>query len=109
MRLQSDPTTIYGMWERYKGNIRRSDLLEPSPYNTYVIPALPAGPISNPGKEAIVAALNPQGSNFLYFVSHNDGTSEFSATLDAHNRAVKKWQMDPRGREGRSWRDLNRR
>ena len=105
MKLQSDPTTIYGMWERYKGNIHKSDLMDPSPYNTYVIPALPAGPISNPGKDAIAAALNPTGSNFLYFVSHNDGTSEFSATLDAHNKAVHKFQVDPMARTGHSWRE----
>jgi UPF0755 protein len=61
MRLQSDPTTIYGMWHRYSGNIRKSDLLEMTPYNTYKIPALPLGPISNPSLEAIKAVLGPEG------------------------------------------------
>lgn len=106
MKLQSDPTTIYGMWDRFKGKIHSKDLLESNPYNTYVISGLPVGPISNPGKEALTAALYPAGSNFLYFVSHNDGTSEFSATLEAHNRAVKKFQLDPSAREGKSWRNL---
>lgn len=108
MRLQSDPTTIYGIWESYKGNIHRSDLLTPSPYNTYTLPALPVGPISNPGREAIQAALNPAQSNYIFFVSHNDGTHEFTSTLDDHNRAVRRFQMDPRARQGKSWRDLNK-
>lgn len=108
MKLQSDPTTIYGIWEHYDGNIHKSDLLTPSDFNTYTLPALPIGPISNPGKEAIEAALNPPQSNFLYFVSHNDGTSEFTATLEEHNRAVRKFQMDPKAREGKSWRNLRK-
>ncbi len=106
MRLQSDPTTVYGIWERYSGNIRRSDLLEVTPYNTYAIPALPVGPISNPGKLAIQAALFPVTSENLYFVSQNDGTHVFSRTLEDHNLAVRKFQMDPKAREGKSWRDL---
>jgi UPF0755 protein len=108
MKLQSDPTTIYGMWERYKGNIRRADLLTASPFNTYVVPGLPAGPISNPGREAIGAALHPDPTDFLYFVSQNDGTSQFSSTLEAHNRAVRRFQVDPSGRSGKSWRNLNK-
>jgi UPF0755 protein len=108
MRLQSDPTTIYGMWERYTGNIRKSDLLTHSPYNTYTIPALPVGPIGNPGKEALQAALFPEQSEFLYFVSHNDGTHEFTRTFDEHSKAVRKFQLDPKARAGKSWRDLNR-
>jgi UPF0755 protein len=108
MKLQSDPTTIYGIWETYKGNIHRSDLLTPSAYNTYTLPGLPIGPISNPGKEAIEAALNPPQTEYLYFVSHNDGTTEFSATLEAHNRAVQKFQIDPKGRNGKSWRALRK-
>jgi UPF0755 protein len=108
MRLQSDPTTIYGMWERYQGNIHRSDLLAVNDYNTYTLPGLPVGPISNPGKEAIEAALNPVQSNYIFFVSHNDGTTEFTATLEEHNRAVRKFQMDPKAREGKSWRSLRK-
>jgi UPF0755 protein len=108
MRLQSDPTTIYGMWERYEGKIHRSDLLAPSPYNTYTIPALPLGPISNPGREALAAALHPIESPYLFFVSHNDGTHEFTSSLAAHNAAVQKFQLDPKMREGKSWRDLNK-
>ena len=108
MRLQSDPTTIYGMWERYEGKIHRSDLLAENAYNTYAIPALPVGPISNPGREAIQAALNPVESEYLYFVSHNDGTHQFSKSLDDHNAAVRKFQLDPKAREGKSWRDLSK-
>jgi UPF0755 protein len=108
MRLQSDPTTIYGMWERFKGKIHKSDLSVVNSYNTYVVPALPEGPISNPGRESIAAALNPATSDNLYFVSHGDGTTEFSKTLADHNRAVQKFQLDPKAREGKSWRDLNK-
>lgn len=105
MRLQSDPTTIYGMWERFKGKIHKSDLSVKNAYNTYSIVALPIGPIANPGKEAIQAALFPAQSPFLYFVSHNDGTHQFSRTFEEHNRAVRKFQVDPKAREGKSWRD----
>lgn len=105
MRLQSDPTTIYGMWDRYRGKIHKTDLSAVNDYNTYSVPALPAGPISNPGKEAIQAALHPTDSEYLYFVSHNDGTHQFSKTFEEHNRAVKQFQLDPKAREGKSWRD----
>jgi UPF0755 protein len=108
MRLQSDPTTIYGMWDRYRGKIHNSDLLAVNPYNTYTTGGLPAGPIGNPGRESITAALNPASTDFLYFVSHNDGTTEFSRSLGEHNRAVQKFQLDPKAREGKSWRDLNK-
>lgn len=108
MRLQSDPTTIYGIWETYKGNIHRSDLLNPTPYNTYTVAALPIGPISNPGKAALSAALYPSTSEYLFFVSHNDGTHEFTRSLADHNRAVQRFQIDPKAREGKSWRDLPR-
>jgi UPF0755 protein len=106
MRLQSDPTTIYGMWARYSGNIRKADLLEETPYNTYKIPALPIGPIANPSLEAIKAALNPEEHNFYYFVSKNDGTHIFSRTYQEHNQAVDQFQRNARAREGKSWRDL---
>jgi len=106
MRLQSDPTTIYGIWERYRGNLHKADLLAANDFNTYYIPALPKGPISNPGREAIQAALFPAASEFLYFVSHNDGTHQFSRSYEEHNRAVRRFQLDPKEREGKSWRDL---
>jgi UPF0755 protein len=79
-----------------------------TPWNTYAVPALPAGPISNPGKEAIHAALWPASSEFLFFVSHNDGTHEFTRNYGDHEKAVRKFQMDPEARKGRSWRDLNK-
>lgn len=106
MRLQSDPTTIYGIWERYHGNISKADLSSQTPYNTYYVPALPAGPIANPGREALHAALYPSQSDFLYFVSHNDGTHEFTKTYNAHLGAVRKFQLDHKARDGKSWRDL---
>ena len=105
MRLQSDPTTIYGMFERYTGNITKQDLLTPSAYNTYTIAALPKGPICNPGIEAIKAVLNPSEHKYLYFVSQNDGTHIFSENYGAHTEAVKKWQVNAKNREGRSWRN----
>jgi UPF0755 protein len=106
MRLQSDPTTIYGMWERYNGNIRKQDLRTPSPYNTYTVPALPEGPISNPHPLAVKAALYPDETEFLYFVSKNDGTHMFSKTYEEHDGWVQTLQRDRRAREGKSWRDL---
>jgi UPF0755 protein len=109
MRLQSDPTTIYGIWERYAGNLKKSDLLTDTPWNTYTIPGLPVGPIGNPGRAAIEAALAPAPTDYLYFVSQNDGTTRFSSTLEAHNSAVKTYQMNPRARAGKSWRDQVRR
>ena len=109
MKLQSDPTSIYGIWNRYDGNIHRTDLLNPNPYNTYYVPALPIGPISNPGREAIQAALYPSEHHYLYFVSKNDGTHIFSANYEEHNRAVKDFQINAKAREGKSWRDLNKR
>jgi UPF0755 protein len=108
MKLQSDPTTIYGIWSRYDGNIHKADLSTQNDYNTYFVAALPIGPISNPGKEAIQAVLFPGDSQFLYFVSHNDGTHEFTKTYEDHISAVRKFQLDPKAREGKSWRDLNK-
>lgn len=106
MRLQSDPTTIYGMWKRYTGNIRKADLLEPTPYNTYTVAALPQGPISNPSIEAIEAVLHPAQHEFLFFVSKNDGTHIFSKTYKDHNQAVQDFQKNSRARDGKSWRNL---
>lgn len=108
MRIQSDPTTIYGIWARYNGNLHRSDLVAPSEYNTYTIPALPIGPISNPNPESIKAILYPADTDFIYFVSKNDGTHVFSKTYEEHTGWVKKTQLDPKAREGKSWRDLNK-
>lgn len=109
MRLQCDPTTIYGIWvERglFDVNIHKSDLQTVTPYNTYMIPALPAGPISNPGLQAIRAVLNPAETNYLFFVSRNDGTHEFSADYRTHQQFVEKLQVKASAREGKSWRDL---
>jgi UPF0755 protein len=89
--LQSDPTVIYGL-RAFDGNLRKRDLAAYSPYNTYRIRGLPPGPIANPGAGAIRAALYPVASTYLYFVSRNNGTHEFSSTLTEHNRAVNKYQ-----------------
>lgn len=91
MRLQSDPTVIYGIRE-FDGNLTKSDLKRTTPYNTYVIPGLPPGPICNPGRAALEAVLHPADSEALYFVSRNDGTHIFSTNLAEHNRAVKAFQ-----------------
>lgn len=88
MLLQTDPTVIYGMGSRYQGNIRRADLRTPTPYNTYIIKGLPPTPIAMPGKAAIQAVLHPTKTDNLYFVARGNGSHVFSATLDAHNKAV---------------------
>lgn len=106
MRLQSDPTTIYGIWESYNGNLRKKHLLEKTPYNTYKISGLPAGPISNPGLESIKAVLEPESHQYLYFVSKNDGTHVFSETYRKHRQAVEDYQKNRAARRGKSWRDL---
>ena len=92
MRLQSDPTVIYGI-EDFDGNLRKKDLERKTPYNAYRIKGLPPGPICNPGVEAIETALPPASVNFLYFVSKNNGSHHFSSTLVDHNRAVIKYQI----------------
>jgi UPF0755 protein len=97
MKLQTDPTVIYGLLPNFNGNITRADLENPHPYNTYVIAGLPPGPIANPGEEAIKAVLNPTPGNFLYFVSKNDGTHHFSETLTEHNRMVNQYQRNRSG------------
>jgi UPF0755 protein len=91
MRLQSDPTVIYGI-PNFNGNITRADLDTPTPYNTYTIDGLPPGPICNPGLTAIQAALNPASTNYLYFVGNGQGRHVFSENLDDHNRAVNEFQ-----------------
>lgn len=92
MLLQTDPTVIYGMGDKYKGQIRKRDLVADTPYNTYTRAGLPPTPIALPGSASLAAALNPAKTEALYFVSRNDGTSQFSNNLDDHNRAVNKFQ-----------------
>jgi len=95
MRLQSDPTVIYGIKD-FDGNLRRSDLVKKTPYNTYTMKGLPPGPICNPGMEAIKAALYPASVDFLYFVSKNNGSHQFSSNLKDHNAAVLTYQIKRR-------------
>lgn len=92
MLLQTDPTVIYGMGERYQGKIYKRDLLTDTPYNTYTRSGLPPTPIALPGLESLVAALDPARSDALYFVARGNGTSQFSDNLNDHNRAVNKYQ-----------------
>jgi len=92
MRLESDPTVIYGL-KNFDGNITRKHLAAQSPYNTYTIKGLPPGPIANPGSKALKAALYPADTDFLYFVSKKDRTHKFSANIKNHNKAVKKYQL----------------
>ncbi len=93
MRLQTDPTVIYGMGLQYKGNIRKKDLLYDTPYNTYTRDGLPPSPIAMPGAAAIDAVLHPNITKALYFVGKGDGSHAFSDNLEAHNRAVVKYQL----------------
>ena len=92
MRLESDPTVIYGIQD-FNGNLTRRDLKEMTPYNTYRIPGLPPGPIANPGKASLEAALYPEKSDYLFFVSKNNGTHRFSRTMEDHGKAVRKYQL----------------
>ena len=92
MLLQTDPTVIYGMGERFDGNLRKRDLLADTPYNTYKRRGLTPTPIALPGLAALQAALHPAKTDALYFVSRGDGSSQFSSTLSAHNRAVGRYQ-----------------
>lgn len=92
MRLQSDPTTIYGLGDRFDGDLRRRDLEADTPFNTYTRDGLPPTPIALPSQAALDATLNPPATEYLYFVARGDGTSKFSATLPEHNRAVSRYQ-----------------
>lgn len=92
MMLQTDPTVIYGLGEAFDGNLRRRDLRVDTPWNTYTRTGLPLTPIAMPGKAALLAAVQPATTQALYFVARGDGTSQFSASLEEHNRAVNKYQ-----------------
>ncbi|HCG05587.1 MAG TPA: endolytic transglycosylase MltG [Desulfovibrio sp.] len=99
MLLQADPTTIYGLGETFDGNLRRPHLQDAAnPYNTYRRPGLPPGPVCSPGMESLRAATTPEKHGYFYFVSRNDGSHQFSATLDEHNRAVNRFQRAGRAK-----------
>ncbi|MGD8884507.1 MAG: endolytic transglycosylase MltG [Gammaproteobacteria bacterium] len=98
MRLQTDPTVIYGLGEKFDGNLRRRDLVNDTPYNTYRRHGLPPTPIAMPGVDALKAAVNPADGDALYFVARGDGSHKFSATLREHNNAVIKYQLNGKPR-----------
>src|SRR6266581_4669958 len=93
VRLQTDPSVIYGMGEQFDGNLRKKDLVTDTPFNTYTRRGLPPHPIAMPGLASLAAVMHPAQTDALYFVSRGDGTSEFSRTLVEHNRAVARYQM----------------
>ena len=95
MRLQTDPSVIYGLGETFDGDLRRRDLLTDTPYNTYTRAGLPPTPIAIPGWASLLAAVQPARTSALYFVARGDGSSEFSRTLEEHNRAVRRYQLGP--------------
>ncbi len=111
MRLQTDPTILYGLavlQGKMVNNIKRKHITQKTAYNTYQISGLPPGPVANPGRKALEATLQPADSKFLYFVSRNDGTHVFSEDYANHEKAVRDFQLNPKAREGRSWRDLKK-
>ena len=93
MKLQSDPTIIYGLQPGFDGNIHKFQILAPTPYNTYTVPELPVGPISNPGESALRAVVHPAQSDYLFFVAKGDGTHAFSKDLQTHNSYVQRYQI----------------
>ena len=101
MKLQTDPSVIYGLGEQFDGNLRKRDLEADTPFNTYTRLGLPPRPIAMPGLASLNAVMHPAQTPALYFVSRGDGTSEFSRTLDEHNRAVAKYQLPGRRRQAR--------
>jgi UPF0755 protein len=111
MKLQTDPTVIYGKADKtgkYEIVISRQDLLTPTRFNTYTMFGLPPGPIGNPGRESLLAAMKPDKSKYFFFVSQNNGTHIFSEDYQAHQKAVQRFQLNSKAREGKSWRDLNK-
>lgn len=102
MRLQTDPTVIYGLGDTFDGNLTRAHLRQPGAYNTYMIQGLPPTPIAMPGAESIHAAVHPEPGDSLYFVARGDGSHVFSATLEAHNEAVRHYQLRARSETYRS-------
>lgn len=108
MRLQTDPTVIYGLGEKFDGNLRRRDLVRDNPYNTYRRSGLPPTPIAMPGKESIRAALHPEGGDALYFVARGDGSHEFNDNLRDHNQAVVKFQLKGKARPFSSMPKVNK-
>ncbi len=111
MKLQTDPTVLYGVALKNGAmpvNITKTDLLTPTRHNTYTNYGLPPTPISNPGEDAIKATFEPAKTNYLYFVSKNDGTHVFSENYGNHNAAVRSFQLNAKARNGKSWRDLEK-
>lgn len=111
MMLQTDPTVLYGKARKsgkLEMSITRADLTTPTEYNTYTMRGLPPGPIANPGRMALLAAIKPAASEYLFFVSQNNGTHIFSKDLEGHNKAVQQYQLNSKAREGKSWRDLQK-
>lgn len=110
MRLQTDPTVLYGMslkLGKMPNNITKKDLLTPTSHNTYTNFGLPPTPIANPGKDALMATVQPAKTSYLFFVSQNNGTHVFSENIQQHNKAVQDFQLDRKARANKSWRDLN--